>query len=380
MASVHRRKRPDGTYQKRWSYWYVDHSGKRQTGTGTPDKTTTKAIADKLEAEAKLVRAGLKDPRDLTAEKAGREPIAAHVAAYRQALLDKGGTEKHADQVAGVLTRLLADAGVSRLPELSQEAVQRTLAGRLAKKSRRTVNHALGALKAFVRDCDRRGAIVSIPRWLVALKPYNEAVDQRRVRRALTAGELARLLEATEAGEPLPFYGPTKSKHSVRHITGPERAALYRMASATGLRANELRTLTAEALRLDGDDPTVIVRASYSKHRREDVQPLRRSDAEWLSGYAATREGQALLTVPEKTAKMLRHDLAAAGIPFKTSDGVVDFHALRATYITLLVQSGVDPKRVQTLARHSTITLTMDKYCKTRAEDIRDALEKGGKP
>lgn len=64
MASVYRRKRRDGTYHKRWSYWYVDHNGKRQTGTGTPDKTTTRAIAERLEAESSLVRAGLEDAMD----------------------------------------------------------------------------------------------------------------------------------------------------------------------------------------------------------------------------------------------------------------------------------------------------------------------------
>lgn len=41
---------------------------------------------------------------------------------------------------------------------------------------------------------------------------------------------------------------------------------------------------------------------------------------------------------------------------------VADFHALRHTYITNLATAGVSPKTAQTLARHSTITLTMDRY------------------
>ena len=41
---------------------------------------------------------------------------------------------------------------------------------------------------------------------------------------------------------------------------------------------------------------------------------------------------------------------------------VADFHALRHTFITNLAESGVHPKLAQELARHSTITLTMDKY------------------
>jgi hypothetical protein len=44
---------------------------------------------------------------------------------------------------------------------------------------------------------------------------------------------------------------------------------------------------------------------------------------------------------------------------------VADFHALRHTFITNLANGGVHPKTAQTLARHSTITLTMDRYSHT---------------
>lgn len=39
---------------------------------------------------------------------------------------------------------------------------------------------------------------------------------------------------------------------------------------------------------------------------------------------------------------------------------VFDFHSLRHQFISNLAQAGVHPKEAQTLARHSTITLTMD--------------------
>ena len=49
--------------------------------------------------------------------------------------------------------------------------------------------------------------------------------------------------------------------------------------------------------------------------------------------------------------------------PYKDADGrCADFHCLRHTFITALAGSGVTPKTAQTLARHSTITLTMDRY------------------
>jgi hypothetical protein len=41
---------------------------------------------------------------------------------------------------------------------------------------------------------------------------------------------------------------------------------------------------------------------------------------------------------------------------------VVDFHALQHTFVTNLAAGGVHPKTAQVLARHSTITLTIDRY------------------
>jgi len=54
---------------------------------------------------------------------------------------------------------------------------------------------------------------------------------------------------------------------------------------------------------------------------------------------------------------------------------VVDLHSLRHTYITMLVKGGVSAKVVQTLARHSTITLTMDRYAHLEVLDQRGALD-----
>ena len=53
---------------------------------------------------------------------------------------------------------------------------------------------------------------------------------------------------------------------------------------------------------------------------------------------------------------------------------VLDFHALRHTFITNLARGGVHPKVAQQLARHSTITLTMDRYSHTVIGELSDAL------
>jgi hypothetical protein len=76
------------------------------------------------------------------------------------------------------------------------------------------------------------------------------------------------------------------------------------------------------------------------------------------------------------TAKMLKADLAEATIPYRDdAQRVADFHALRHTFVSNLAAGGVHPKLAQALARHSTITLTMDRYSHTVLGDQAEALD-----
>ena len=55
---------------------------------------------------------------------------------------------------------------------------------------------------------------------------------------------------------------------------------------------------------------------------------------------------------------------------------MVDFHALRTTYITLVVKSGASVKEAQELARHSDPKLTMNVYTKLGVHDLAGALDR----
>lgn len=116
--------------------------------------------------------------------------------------------------------------------------------------------------------------------------------------------------------------------------------------------------------------------AAYSKRRRDDVQPIRPELAELLRPWLADKPvGKPVFPMPEKTAKMMRVDLEAAGIPCYDSAGrVVDFHSLRHTYVSCIVDSGASVKVAQELARHSTPTLTVGRYAHTRFHDLTEAL------
>ena len=119
------------------------------------------------------------------------------------------------------------------------------------------------------------------------------------------------------------------------------------------------------------------------------MQPLRQDLAELLDGWIVGKApGVALWPAEERpgrlkrcwwkeAAEMVRVDLDAAGIPFRDDAGrVFDFHALRHQFISNLAAAGVHPKEAQTLARHSTITLTMDRYTHLGVRDSAAALDK----
>jgi hypothetical protein len=73
---------------------------------------------------------------------------------------------------------------------------------------------------------------------------------------------------------------------------------------------------------------------------------------------------------------MFQADVRETGIVYRDDEGrVADFHSLRHTFISNLARSGVHPKTAQALARHSTITLTMDRYSHSLIGEQADALK-----
>ncbi|MCS7237823.1 MAG: site-specific integrase, partial [Thermoguttaceae bacterium] len=224
------------------------------------------------------------------------------------------------------------------------------------------------ACKMFSRWLWRQGRLPDDP--LAGLSRWNSEVDRKVIRRAFSEAELGRLIETAEA-----------SQKSFRGLSGPDRAALYILASATGLRAKELAALTLSDLSLETAPPTVRVRAAYAKNRREDVLPLPLQAAEYLRRWLANRPTIPLPSArlwpgswPQKAARMLQIDLNAAGISPVTPAGRLDFHALRATYATALARAGVNLQTAQALLRHSDPKLTAKTYTRLGITDLGAAV------
>jgi hypothetical protein len=100
------------------------------------------------------------------------------------------------------------------------------------------------------------------------------------------------------------------------------RAVAYRLAASTGFRVNEIRSLTPESFRLDDPDPVVCLDAAAAKNRRAVEQPIPAALARELAPWLA---GKPVLPLHHETAKAIKADLEAAGVPYETAEGFADF-------------------------------------------------------
>jgi integrase len=333
-----------------------------------------------------LVSVGLLDAQRLTASKS----LASHLADWAESLRAKGGTERNVRQVTGRATRLLEAAGFKYWSEVTAAPISRILKARredtLAADgsiiergdSAQTSNFYAAAVKQFADWMVREGRATVSP--VASLPMLNVRTDRRHDRQALSPDALRRLIVAAAEGPEL------------LGMSGSERSMVYRLAAETGLRLSEIASLTRASFRLTASPPVVVVAAGYSKRRREDTAHLRPElAAALLEHFGAMMPTVRAFRLPTSTGRVvhaMRADLVTARAAWIDEAGAdateradregsdflrytdhagrkADFHSLRHSFVTNLASSGVHPKMAQTLARHSTITLTMDRYSHT---------------
>lgn len=349
-----------------WYYRYTDENGKEVERVGCSNKAETEKIAAKVKARVAQVKAGLIDTKSERHAAEARKPLSVHLADFRGYLLSKGGSPKHATNKANRAERLLLElAGCKSLGDITITSVQGAvslLAG--DGKSIQTQNHYLDAAKMFTSWLVRDGRISDNP--IAYLSRRSPLSDLRRVRRSLSVEECERLVDAMATAQ------------DILDVPATDRLALYLVAIGTGFRAAEIRSLTPERFQLEGPTPSITVKAGYTKNRKEAAQPINPNLAGGLRPWLATKApGKPVFPYPLGWfAPMLRSDLKLAGIPVQTEAGLVDFHALRSTYVSLLVSSGATVKEAQTLARHSTPALTFGVYAKVQASEVNAAVKR----
>ena len=289
-------------------------------------------------------------------------PLREHMADYISALKAQGCANSHCDNCRRFLERMARECGWTRFIDITPDSIVRWRDNLQVKipggrhvvatihkpASARTKNAYIKAARSFINWLVRQGSIGSNPLKHVA------SVEQRgreqRIRRAFTDDEVSRLLEAS----------------------GPY-AIVYLAALTTGLRRGELTALRWADVHLQAAKPFITVRAGISKNHKEAMMFLRHDVADALRA-APGNDAEPVFKMPGR--KRFKAHLKAAGIePVDKIGRVVDFHALRHTFITGLQRGGVAPRVAMELARHSHMELTARVYTDATMLATADAVD-----
>jgi integrase len=400
MASVFKRKG-----EKRWTIAYFDHEGnRRERASGTTDKRLAERIAAEWsDRELERVR-GLVDP---VAERLASErtrPLSEHFDDYTAHLESLQRDTRHVEGTMRYLRKLADALEWGTLASIDAHNLTAYLSEQAEKRGTgaRTFNAAATAWRAFGRWCVRSNRLAANP--LAGIGSRNTEGDRRRVRRDVATDELARIIDAATRSATVTVAKRVRNaKEELRTVavrmTYPERAWAYRIAAGTGFRAGEVASLTPESFDLDGDTPSVIVEAAYSKRKRRDVQPIRPDLADmlraWLKGKTP---GEAVCPLPDgKAGLLLQADMDTARAAWideartpaeraerEKSDylrhtdamgRVVDFHGLRVHYVSRVVEAGANVKEAMELARHSDPKLTLKTYARVGMHNLSRVLD-----
>ena len=232
------------------------------------------------------------------------------------------------------------------LDEIHPKKVEREMAQmKLQRYAPASMRRRFEAIRGFVTWCLKREYLTKDP-LKACVRPNGDPLKRRR---AMTVEEIRKLI----TGDRTPSY----------------RALLYDTAIETCLRLNELRQIPVS--HLDVERCGIRLEPEWDKTREERFILL---TPELTKQLAAAAEGKKptdkLLQVPSNMVKCFDKDCLRAGIEKKTVEGVIDFHALRTTGITLIEEAGASDTEVRSLGRHLTSSASQ-RYRRTRQENLR---------
>jgi len=383
---------------------YRDGQGRlREVATGCRDVTAARRRLSDLEKRADQVRSGIRSIAEDSVVDHQTTPLMMHVEDYLRSQTTKGRSKVSIKNTRARLKRIAADkrndgmggCAFRTLADLNATTLEAWLeAQRAVGMSAGNSNEFRQAMIGFSNWCAKPGVGRLTANPFVGVSVADANADCRRKRRSLTEIELERLLTSARRrpildaqtirrgrnkGKPLAKLRPEIRTELER--VGRERELIYKTLLLTGLRKNELATLTVGQLDLDGATPHLQLVAANEKNREGNAISLRAdlvADLRvWLAERCPPKSAKDLIfNVPKGMLRILNRDLALAGIPKKDERGrTVDIHAMRHTFVTLLSKGGVAPRTAQAAARHSDIRLTMQTYTDPKLLDVRGALD-----
>ena len=234
----------------------------------------------------------------------------------------------------------------------------RLFAGVLSERgaSKATVARKLASMRSFYRHLVDRGELEASPADLVT-SPKRE----QYLPRVLKEEDAAALLDSIPASTPLELRD----------------RAIFELAYATGLRAEELTSLDTGDADFDSEELRV-----HGKGGKERVVPIGEQAGRTLNAYL--ERGRPLLArerQPEERAVFLsksgrrlgtadlRRRLRAWARRAGTAPGTTP-HTLRHSFATHLLEGGADLRTIQELLGHSTISTTQT-YTRVESRRLR---------
>ena len=307
------------------------------------------------------------------------KPLDVHLEAWK-AHLQATSSEKNADDKKLKLDFVIEDLGWEYFEDIDPTRLSVYLEKRRAgvlepphakarrkKISQRTSNHYLQACKQFCRWMVRHKRTFTKASPLDGEKAL-KVTEEAHARRALSIEEMRTLIAVTARDD------ATSGPQAV--MCGRTRALVYRFALHTGLRLGEIRKLKVADLAEADGVMLIQARRSYTKNNKASVITIvdpRLIEDVRLHVSKKTPAAPIFRFPRVSMAKWLKKDLTRAGIKYQTEDGFVDFHALRHTFCTNVVETGADVGTAQSLMRHGSPTMTL-KYFHARDAKKRAAL------
>ena len=417
---------PDGRIQFVSDCWYIRYRSAdgqmRRESTGCRDKQAAGKVLADVVASVEKARTGIFTEQEKELASHVNGAISEHMEDYlshlaRKRLRGRKISAQYRKNVRSRLLRLFKECGFRQLRDLSRPRVEKWLDRAEAENmAAATRNEYLISLSAMCNWAVKTGRLASNP--VAGIGKADRSSDRRRIRRAMTLDEIARLLDAARrrpiaevgrASIPLPakercgrsswtfeeltddnfercyqdglarLEGQGKRRARLKRL-GQNRSMFYLLAVSTGLRHKELASLTIAQVHLDAmPTPYLALYANDAKNGRAGNIPLRADVVAELRAYLANRGdlslGEKLFSTPP-TIRVFDADIQAAGIPKKDSRGwIVDIHALRHTFGTHLSAAGVHPRTAMAAMRHSRIELTMNYYTDPVLLDVAGAVE-----
>ena len=351
-----------------WTAQYTDEMGTvRRVSTKTTNRSAAEKILARYEAEIDRLKAGVVTREELEKAQVKKVTFDEALEQFRTKMVAGGNTPKYINLTLQRVSHFFHATGIDSLAKLRRETAEHWIATEVQKQTLTpsSINHYLTAVKSFVKYLVDIELLPSDP--LKSIRKLNEAVGQRKNRRAMTAEEVERFLQAAETRK-----CRTKGK-------ADERLLVYRLLLGTGLRSTELSLLTPS--QIDFERCWLRVEAAKTKNKKADALPIRadlvQSLREWVEKHGIQSHDRIFQFTMYSIRGSLYRDLKAAGIERVGSDGrSIDVHSLRKTFGTMLARAGVPLTTVQRLMRHSTPLLTAKLYIDVAPMDMMQALDK----